>query len=209
VKETRDDDVLQETRARRSLTDEELAQLARDGNQDAFAALVERHQHRMFGLALHLLRDPDEAADAAQEAFVRCYTSLGSFDHRLSFGAWLYRIAYNHCLDILRKRRHLADPRLRRAGAADPVASAPDPAPGVEEQVTTHEAVVDVGEALQRISSDHRDILTLRYTAGLSYRQIAEVLGVPESTVTMRLHHAKAALRRQLEPQQEGHRAAP
>jgi len=96
------------------LTDEQLAMSAMNGNQEAFTDLVAAHQRKVYGLALHLLQNQQDAADAAQEAFMRCFMSLQSFDTSRSFGAWLYRIAYNHCLDVLRQRKRtpvVASPR--------------------------------------------------------------------------------------------------
>ncbi len=178
------------------LTDEQLAMSAMNGNQEAFTDLVTAHQRKVYGLALHLLRNQQDAADAAQEAFMRCFMSLQSFDTSRSFGAWLYRIAYNHCLDVLRQRKRAPLVASLRRDDDDHVApEAPDPGPGVEELVERVESVETVKQAMERLSAEHSHILALRYTLDLSYAEIAEVVGAPESTVTMRLYHAKRALR--------------
>ncbi len=186
------------------LTDEQLAMSAMNGNQEAFTDLVTAHQRKVYGLALHLLRNQQDAADAAQEAFMRCYTSLQSFDPSRNFGAWLYRIAYNHCLDVLRQRKRTPLVASSRHDDDHVAPEAPDPGPGVEELVERVESVETVKQAMNRLSAEHSHILALRYTLDLSYAEIAEVVGAPESTVTMRLYHAKRALRSVLRDQGEG-----
>lgn len=186
------------------LTDEQLAMSAMNGNQEAFTDLVTAHQRKVYGLALHLLRNQQDAADAAQEAFMRCYTSLQSFDPSRNFGAWLYRIAYNHCLDVLRQRKRTPLVASSRHDDDHVAPEAPDPGPGVEELVERVESVETVKQAMNRLSAEHSHILALRYTLDLSYAEIAEVVGAPESTVTMRLYHAKRALRSVLREQGEG-----
>lgn len=181
-------------------TDEVLAERAKRGSREAFEALVAAHQGRVYGLALHLLRNPDDAADAAQEAWVRCYGALDRYDPGQSFGAWLYRIVYNHCLDILRRRKRT--PMVPTGvGEEDlsPFDSAADPGLGVEEIVQRDESAHRLKEVMDRLSEEHRRVLSLRYMLDLSYAEIAQVLGVPDSTVTMRLHHAKRALRKELQ----------
>ena len=180
-------------------TDEVLAQRAKNGSKEAFEALVRAHQGRTYGLALQLLRDPEDAADAVQEAFARCYASLDRYDPSMSFGAWLYRITYNHCLDVLRRRKRRPTAATGEVeGEPSLVDATPDPGPGVEELVERGERARTMSTAMERISEDHRRVLALRYTLDLPYSEIARVLDVPESTVSMRLHHAKRALRKQL-----------
>lgn len=181
-----------------SPSDEELAASAQRGNKDAFASLVAVHQRKTYGLALHMLRSPEDAADAAQEAFMRCYASLDRYDRAQSFGGWLYRIAYNHCLDLLRQKRRTPQ-TVHDSGSGDGlVESTPDNGPGVEELVERSESAERLRAAIDDLSDEHRLVLILRYTVDLPYDQMAEVVGVPESTVTMRLFHAKRALRARL-----------
>jgi RNA polymerase sigma-70 factor (ECF subfamily) len=188
--------------------DEELAASAQRGDRDAFASLVALYQRKTFGLALQMLRSPDDAADAAQEAFMRCYASLDRYDRSQSFGGWLYRIAYNHCLDVLRQRKR-SPQMVRGTGTGDtPVDSAPDDGPGVEELVERSESAEQLRAAMDGLSAEHRHILILRYTADLPYDQMAKVVGVSESTVTMRLYHAKRALRARLKASGEDHHAS-
>ncbi len=181
-----------------SPSDEELAANARRGDRDAFASLVALHQRKTYGLALHMLRSPEDAADAVQEAFMRCYASLDRFDQKQSFGGWLYRIAYNHCLDVLRQKKRA--PRVDGdSSSSDAIVDAfPDTGPGVEELVERSESTEQLRAAMDSLSEEHRQILILRYTVDLPYDQMALITGLSESTVTMRLYHAKRALRARL-----------
>lgn len=174
-----------------TLSDEELALRAQRGSQEAFTMLVDRHQKRMYGLALQMLRHPDDAADA----FLRSYAALHTYDSNYSFGAWLYRIAYNYCLDMLRRRQRTPVVRGTAASIEFALDNAVDPGPAVEEMAERNLSMEAIAEAVNYLPDDARHILTLRYTSNLSYGEIAQVLTVPESTVTMRLHHAKRALR--------------
>lgn len=178
-------------------TDDELASSAKRGDQQAFEALVALHQGKTYGLALQMLRNPEDAADAAQEAFMRSYAALPNYNPGQSFGAWLYRIAYNHCLDVLRRRRG-APVLIAGQSDVDQTEEVHDPGPGVEELVERNESAETVTKALHELSDEHRHILALRYTLDLPYTEIARVLELPESTVTMRLYHAKRTLRAQL-----------
>ena len=86
----------------RQLSDQEVVKQAREGDHGAFRVLVKRHEARVYALALRLLRDPDWAQDAVQEAFLKAYRALRKFEGRSAFGTWLYRLTYNHCLDMRR-----------------------------------------------------------------------------------------------------------
>lgn len=190
-------------------TDEVLAERAKRGSREAFEALVTTHQGRMYGLALQLLRNPADAEDAAQEAFARCYAKLSSYDPGQSFGAWLYRIGYNHCLDVLRRRKRAPAEVVDHDDEPSALDSAADPGPGVEELVLRGESARTLNAALERLSTDHRRTLVLRYGLDMSYAEIGAILEVPESTVTMRLYHAKRALRTALRHEGEDLRGAP
>ena len=92
------------------LSEQEIIDRAREGDHEAFRVLVSRHQDRVYGLALRILRDPEQARDAAQDAFLKAYRALGRFEGRSKFGTWMYRLTYNHCLDLKRadkSQRHV------------------------------------------------------------------------------------------------------
>jgi RNA polymerase sigma-70 factor (ECF subfamily) len=180
----------------------ELSRAARNGDPEAFGRLVLLNERAAFGLCLRLLRDPEEARDAAQEAFVRAYEALPGYDVALSFTPWLLRIARNHCLDLLRRGRAApalvrVDPQeVAKLERPDPTAQSPhDVAVGSETQVRLEAAIA-------RLPADHREALLLFHREQLSYREIAAVLEVPMGTVMTWLHRARQRLRAELEENQ-------
>jgi len=159
---------------------------------------VERYQGRVFGLALRVLRDEEQARDVVQDAFLKAYGSLDRFEGRSGFYTWLYRIAMNLCLD--RKRRERGERAVRDEDAlaetpADPEAvGAPSPGVALERA----ELRVQLARAIATLPGEARRTLELREVDGLSYHEIAEVLGVPKGTVMSRLHHARRRVREAL-----------
>jgi RNA polymerase sigma-70 factor, ECF subfamily len=177
-------------------TDRSLLDLARGGDVAAYGQLVARYQTRIYRLALHLLHSTADAEDATQEAFVRAYGALDRFDARCEPFTWIYRIAINVSLNVLRSRRvrrHVVveeDPRIEsqlvetRPGLADPAAQSAD-----------RQMALLLAEAMDTLSELLRTTLVLVCVDGLSHAQAAEVLGCPEGTVAWRVHEARGKLR--------------
>src|SRR5947209_11934044 len=119
------------------LTDAAFVAKARSGDSDAYRVLVERHSRALFRLAFRMTGNEQDAEDVVQESFLRAYRQLGKFDDRAAFGTWLYRIATNCSLDLVRSRKrrseHLAQPHDDAAEQADFVASLPSPDPTPEQ----------------------------------------------------------------------------
>lgn len=153
------------------------------GDMDAFRPLVERYQRVLFGVALRMLGDEDEATDAAQNAFVRGYQKLKTYDHDHKFFSWLYRILVNECLNVRRVRRVRVPLGVSLA--------APDDTHRTAEQAEIRAAVQS---ALLRLPAPNREVVVLRHFAGLSYHEIAETVGVAEKTVKSRLYEARQQL---------------
>ncbi|MBI4607237.1 MAG: RNA polymerase sigma factor [Planctomycetes bacterium] len=180
------------------LSDGECAVLAVHGSRPAQAELVRRHMGVVYRLSVRLLKDREEAADATQEAFVRAFQALGTFDRERSFRAWICAIAWNLIRDELRRRR-VRKARSLGGGGAEGGGDAIDPpdrrreAPGARlERQESREAV---GEALGRLEPRSRAILLLREIEGLSYGEIAEMLGWRLGTVKSRVHRARMELK--------------
>jgi RNA polymerase sigma-70 factor (ECF subfamily) len=177
-------------------TDRELVDAAQNGDSEAFGALMRRHQRRIYRLALHLLRDPAEAEDATQETFVRAYGALERFDGRSEAFTWIYRIAVNLSLNVIRARRpnrqavSSDDPRLEgllvetRVGSANPLGDSEN-----------RELGRVLCEGMDALSDTLRTTLILVAVDGLSHAQAGEVLGCPEGTVAWRVHDAKKKLK--------------
>jgi RNA polymerase sigma-70 factor, ECF subfamily len=173
-------------------TEWELIVRCRNGSTAAFEPLVRRHERRGLALAELLLGDPDDAADAVQDAFVKAYRALPRLRQGSDFGAWFRSILRNHCRDRIRsapRRRQV--PLDARVAAAGPV-SEPVGSSGIEQEQLAHQ----VRHALATLSPEHREILMLKEVEGMSYAEIAVAMDIPAGTVASRLHHARSALRR-------------
>jgi RNA polymerase sigma-70 factor (ECF subfamily) len=179
--------------------DREAVRRVQDGETEAFEPLVEKYRRRIFRLAFGVLRDQEEAMDAAQEAFVKAFRALPKFKGNSAFYTWLFRITMNLALD--RKRQRAT--RTRSMGTEDvppeewertAVSTEPDPA----DEATGAQRRERIARALETLSEHHRAIIILSDIEGLQYREIAEVLGIPMGTVMSRLHHARKRLREAL-----------
>lgn len=164
-----------------------LARAARGGDRAAFAELVRRSQGAVFGLCYRLLGARDAAADAAQEAYVRAYAALASYDPAQRFDVWVLRIARNHCYDLLRRR-----PPTVGEDAAE---QTPDPAPTALDRLESAEITHRLEGALERLPSSDREVLALYYVQHRKTREIAELTGVAPGTVMARLFRAREKLR--------------
>jgi RNA polymerase sigma-70 factor (ECF subfamily) len=169
---------------------EALARVAA-GDSGAFAGLVEAHQERLLRLCERLLGDAEEARDAAQEVFLKAYRKAADFRPQGQVYTWLYRIATNHCLNKLRRRRLVRfipweDPGEREIAPFDPPDQAPDPATALEARRRWQQT----RRAIARLPVNQRAVLVLARFEGMSYRQIAETLGISEGAVESRLFRA-------------------
>jgi RNA polymerase sigma-70 factor (ECF subfamily) len=181
----------------------EWARAAAGGDKAAFARLVEKHKQSVHGLCFRLLGGAEEARDAAQESFVRAYTGIRDFDARQPFAAWVLRIARNHCIDLLRRRRPmlaLASEGRGEEGEGSGVApELPDHfAISGEQRVQEEEAQRDLDRAVAALPPRYREVIALFHIQHRSYAEIAQALGVPMGTVMTWLHRARKELRAQL-----------
>ncbi len=181
--------------------DRALVRAAQRGDGQAFRALVERYQRRIVQLALGMVKDADEAMDIAQETFVRVHRYLPSFKGDSSFFTWTYRIAMNLCLDAQRRKGRAERVELGEGDDAE-IEAAMDPPShalaGPQRQALNEELRGKIDEALQGLSENHRAILLLREVEGLSYEELAKVLGIRKGTVMSRLFHARLKMQRKL-----------
>lgn len=180
------------------MTEQELVTRAKQGDQDAFAQLVEANQNKIYSLAYRMAGNPEDAADLAQEAFLRAWRTLPSFQGDSSFSTWLYRLTSNLCIDFLRreKRRKTA---ITVTSLDDEENAAPADVPDCrfnpECELERKELRNAVGQALLKLSDEHRQVLILRELDGLSYTEIAERLELGEGTVKSRIARARLSLR--------------
>ncbi|MFN2431750.1 MAG: RNA polymerase sigma factor [Gemmatimonadota bacterium] len=156
------------------------------GGARAFAELVERHQRPLYRSCLRMLRDPDEADDAVQDAFVRAYAHLGDYDSAFRFSTWLYGIARNLCLNRLRRRKLWGLLSLSRGEAPELEARESSSA-----RVEGRELAETLAWCLATLPADQRECFELRHGDELSYAEIARALAVPTGTVMSRLARAR------------------
>ncbi len=184
-----------------SEADSALVSQARAGDSEAFGRLVERHQGRVYAVCLRIVGDPEDARDAAQDAFVTAFRKLAQFRGDAAFSTWLHRIAVNSCYDTLRKRRR--GPLLARA-IGDDENLTPDPAePDISDRVVD---AVDVERALGLVPEDFRVALVLADVEQIPYDEIARILEVAIGTVKSRVHRGRLALARAMN---QSHREPP
>lgn len=181
--------------------DPALIASAMGGDRRAFADLVRKYQRRVFGIALHITGNRSDADDVAQDTFVKAYRHLGNFDGRSDFFTWLYRIAVNTALNLL--RGHKRSDRLGQAGVAAGAGARPERA-GSDHERTPREWL-EVGERLRRVLTEVaglspvlRVTLVLATVEQLPYKRIAEIMEVPEGTVAWRVNEARKQLRDRL-----------
>ena len=176
----------------------EWARAAAGGDKAAFARLVEKHKQSIHGLCLWLPRDT-----RVRYAFVRAYTGIRDFDPRQPFAAWVLRIARNHCIDLLRRRRPMltlaAEGRSDEGPETGVAPELPDHfAVSGEQRVQEEEAQRDLERAVAALPPRYREVIALFHIQHKSYVEIAQALGVPMGTVMTWLHRARKELKAQL-----------
>lgn len=175
---------------RANASEREWIQQAREGNEEAFARLVDAYQTPVYNLCYRMLGDAMAAEDAAQESFWKAYNALHRYDPDRKFVNWILSISSNHCIDRLRKRRikkvslDTMPPRLELS----------DSAPSPENVVVQSERGAQVQAMLGQIGETDRAAIVLRYWYELSYAEIADTLSLTVSAVKSRLHRARRDL---------------
>ena len=171
----------------------ELIRRARGGDQKAFEQLVGLKRERAFRLALNIVGDPEEAADIAQMAFIKLWSSLSKFDENSRFDPWFFRIVVNLAIDAYRKRQrmpHAVTPPADDETGALPAASMP----GAEAGLMRTEIRVIFNKLATELAPAQRAVFTLREIEGVPTDEIAKILGITVSTVRNHLMHARRIL---------------
>lgn len=182
-------------------TDEELVARSVQGDPESFNQLVLRWERSIYALAYRTLGRDEDARDVCQETFLRAYRGLHAFKGEAKFSSWLYRIALNLCRDAMRRERRA--PLVAVPDGIDPTelaAQQPSPAPSVEDLVAQAELGRHVAAAMRRLPEDQRTAILLKEYHGLTFQEIAEVMGCPLSTAKTRVYQGLSVLRRELAP---------
>ncbi len=164
-----------------------LIERAQKGDTRAFEQLVREYGRLIYGTALRLCKNEHDAQDAAQEVFIKLYKSLGSFKFQSSFSTYLYRITSNVCMDFVRKRGEVFSTDEAGFEVADSAAR-----PDTQFEKKERKEIFE--RALSSLSYEHREMITLRDINGLSYKEIADITGLPENTVKTRILRARKNL---------------
>jgi RNA polymerase sigma-70 factor (ECF subfamily) len=159
------------------------------GDPRAFAALVEQYEKPVYNVALRMLRNPEDARDIAQSVFLKAYQSLSSYDPQYKFYSWIYRMAINESLNVLRVRGRNEGPVDERL---------PSDRAGPSELLSTDQTRDVVLDAVGRLKPEHRAVIVLRYFVDRNYEDMGQILGIDAKTVKSRLYTARQLLKEQL-----------
>jgi RNA polymerase sigma-70 factor (ECF subfamily) len=177
-----------ETRA--GMSEADLVREVQAGSAEAFEQLYRRHGRRVYAVCLRMVNDPDRAEELMQDAFVRAWNAIGSFQHRSAFGTWLHRVAINVVLSDIRAEKRRSSRELL-SGELDEFDR--------EVQGAMPETRVDLERAIAGLPSGAKEVLILHDIEGYRYREIAELIGVAEGTVKSQLSRARRLVREVLE----------
>ncbi len=169
-------------------TDAQLAIQFQNGDRKAFTMLVARYEKPIFNTAYRMVQDFDDAADITQNAFIKAFEKIDTFNPSYKFFNWIYKITVNETLNLINRRKR------RRDFEYDPPARVPSP----EDDLELNEMGHYLQKALNVMSYDQRIVIVLKHLLLLPYSEIADILGIPEKTVKSRLFSARQVLRREL-----------
>ena len=179
--------------------DRELIRRARDGDQPAFRELVDRYEGVVAATVIGMLGPGADADDVGQEVFIRFYRSMDRFRGEAALKTYLTRIAINLSLNAIKRRKRLIDRFVSRDRSPDE-APLREPAFSGEREVAARDTTAVVQAAIATLRPEQRSVVVLRMIDGHSTRETAEILGIPEGTVTSRLARALSVLRQDLRP---------
>ncbi len=190
---------------------EAIVARAKAGDRGAFDSLVERYMGRVYNIALRITGSTDEAQDCAQEAFVRAFSAIAKFRGEAAFSTWLYRVTVNAANDAVRrlKSRPALETEMARTGTDDPapevetLSASATALEQFDDEIARRQKRDVVLSAIRSLPEHHRTVIVLYDLQGLSYDEVAGVVGVHVGTVKSRLNRARLALKERLEPHLE------
>lgn len=181
------------------MTEQELVQRAKQGDENAFAQLMRENETRIYNLTLRMTGNEQDALDLAQEAFFNAWKGLKFFKGDSAFSTWVYRLASNACIDHLRRKKRRQDisaPMPTVDEEDDRPPDIPDERYAPEQVLERKQMREAVTEGLSRLSEEHRQVLVMRELDGLSYQEIGQLLGLEAGTVKSRIARARLSLRK-------------
>ena len=178
-----------------------LIKKSRQGDSSAFCKLIQLYQDKIFTLCRYLLKNPEDADDAAQDTFVKAFIGIENYTPTASFYTWLYRIAVNTCLD--HKRKFSLRSFFFPSESDSTVDDFPSPIPTPEAALASKQSMQFLQTALHRLSPKLRMVIVLKELEGQSYEEIAEILDVSVGTVKSRISRARKELQQQMKKNTE------
>jgi RNA polymerase sigma-70 factor, ECF subfamily len=176
--------------------DAQLVTASQQGDQDAFAFLVQRHQRRVFNMVLRMLQDYEEASEITQEAFLAAWLGLPSFRGEARFATWLYRIAYNCALKQLERRKR--ERSLQAAIEAEQILEEVNKQKQAEDILELRAWQAIVREEMEELPTKYRSVLILRHLQEMTYEEMADILTMPIGTIKTHLFRARNLLKERL-----------
>lgn len=161
------------------------------GDIKAFEELIKAYEGKIYNMCLYTLHNKEDALDVTQEVFIKVYRSIGKFKGQSKLSTWIYRIAYNTCLDCLKKRKE-------ELSYEEAILVKEKEVGGVEGIIEARELIQDIKGCIMKLGDEFRTIILLRDIQGLSYREISEILNIQVGTVKSRLSRAREALKMEL-----------
>lgn len=180
--------------------DSDLISRAKSGDSKSYDKLLKKYKNSVYSLVLRMVRNSQEAEDLTQEAFIKAFNSLASFNEEYAFSTWLYKIATNNCIDFFRKRK------LQTYSLDKPIQykdseiqhEIPDPDLNPEKSIMATERNKLIKEAINKLPEKYHRAIVLRHSEEKSYEEIAEILGLPLGTVKARIFRAREMLNKTL-----------
>ncbi len=178
-------------------TEAQLVEKFIGGDQTAFEALVLLFDKKIYNYCLRMTNNADDAEDLTQEVFIKVYKSLGSFRKDSKFSTWIYRIAYNTCVDNHRKKKFKLL-SLYRGESKENEIDIPAPGPAPEEKIISNERYNLIKECIAQLRPKYKSVIILRDIQNYSYQEIADILDIPMGTVKSNISRARGLLREAL-----------
>ena len=181
-------------------TDYELIDEAIDGNEASYGIIMERYKNSLHGIIYRMVRNQEETQDLVQEAFIKAYKALRTFNKQYSFSTWLFKIASNNCIDQLRKKRlstiSIDAPSETMDGSI--TQDIPDSTYNPEKDIIRNEVINTIHHTIDQLPKKYREVINLRHKQDKSYEEIAKELDLPIGTVKARIFRAREILKKSL-----------
>jgi RNA polymerase sigma-70 factor, ECF subfamily len=170
------------------------------GDQDAYGEIVELYKDKVYQISYRMLGNRHEAEDIAQEAFIRAFINIHSFNIELKFSTWLFRIATNLCIDRIRKKKpdYYLDAEVAGTDGLNMYSQIPSKTDMPEKEIESLELEETIQSEILKLPEKYRTVIVLKYIEELSLIEISKILNLPIGTVKTRIHRGREALRKQL-----------